>query len=81
MKNGTTPHVAEFSVRQQAGHVQPLDEALAENLRAVREGRSSDWATIHIGTYDSCHAALRRLKEPPRRLMDLLSSDCNPELN
>lgn len=72
--------VAEYSVSQGIGHVQPLTEAIAANTRAVREGRSSDWVTIHVGSYEVCHRACRNIKKQPTKLASLLDDSFTNEL-
>ena len=62
-------YVGEYSVSQDAVHVQPLGEALEKNLRrALRKDKSSDWVPVAVGDRQGVSLVLDALRDGQARL-------------
>ena len=62
-------YVGEYSVSQDAVHMQLLAESLESNLRrALRKDKSSDWVPIVIGDRQDVTLVLRALRDGQARL-------------
>jgi len=54
--------VAEYSPRQKAFHIEPLAEAIKNNLAVILEGRKVDYLIIACGTRHVCQLACDKLE-------------------